>query len=208
MAATTVLEQLDAQGSPMARAVKLVCLATWGRNHLANTWGPEHGTMMIVPDHRALDKMLRYRQGFCFAEIDWNDRFPVETVPEVLAAIRQARRDPHASLVLVMVASTGEACAVLIPRDRDAMFADETSYRQCVGLMRALQTRDASRDNLSDLMSASLRLCAACGTDLTERRKRKLCAGCRAVYYCDRECQKAHWKTHRRICAAADHARR
>lgn len=202
--ATTVLEELSADDSRMARAVKLVCLAAWGRNHLAGTWGPEHGTMMIVPDHRAMDKMLRYRQGFCFAEIDWNDRFPVETVPGIRAAIHRARLDPHASLVLVMVADTGEACAVLIPRDRHAMFPDDNSYQRCVDLMRSMQTRDATRDNLSDLMSASLKMCAACGTDMRQC-KRKLCAGCRAVYYCGRACQKAHWKTHRCICAR-DHA--
>lgn len=198
----TVLEELSVGNSRMARAVKLVCLATWGRNYLANTWGPQHGTMMVVPDHRTLTKMLRYKQGFCFAEIDWNDRFPVETVPGILEAIQRARMDPDASLVLIMVASTGEACAVLIPRDRDAMFPDDASYQRCVGLMRSLQTRDATRDNLSDLMSASLKLCAACGTDMRECR-RHLCSGCRAVYYCGRACQKAHWKTHRRICVCA-----
>lgn len=203
----TVVEELSVKKDSMARVVKLVCIATWGRNHLAGTWGPQHGTVMIVPDHRTLKKMLRYRLGFCFAEIDWNDRFPVETMPGMVQAIRHARQLPDASLVLVMVASTGEACAVLVPRDRDAMFPDDLSYRRCVDLMRSLQTRDATGDNLSDLMSASLKLCAECGTDM-RMCKRALCSGCRAVYYCGRACQKAHWKVHRHICAAGQHAAR
>ena len=28
------------------------------------------------------------------------------------------------------------------------------------------------------------------------------CAGCRVAKYCDRECQKVHWKAHKKICAA------
>ena len=42
--------------------------------------------------------------------------------------------------------------------------------------------------------------CAAChrtGKDF------KICAGCKRVHYCDKECQKAHWSEHKSLCKIA-----
>jgi hypothetical protein len=39
--------------------------------------------------------------------------------------------------------------------------------------------------------------CAACGAESRERRQ---CSRCRTVYYCNRECQKAHWNEHKAVC--------
>ncbi|KAH7060656.1 putative MYND domain protein [Macrophomina phaseolina] len=41
--------------------------------------------------------------------------------------------------------------------------------------------------------------CANCGK--TEEGL-KHCAKCSSEYYCSRDCQKAHWKTHKKVCAA------
>ncbi|KAF7357402.1 MYND-type domain-containing protein [Mycena sanguinolenta] len=42
-------------------------------------------------------------------------------------------------------------------------------------------------------------LCACCGKPITTPR---MCAACRKVYYCDRDCQTTHWKKeHKRQCA-------
>ena len=44
--------------------------------------------------------------------------------------------------------------------------------------------------------------CAACDKDLTAQNPKR-CAACRLVAYCSKECQKAHWKAHKKDCAAA-----
>ena len=42
--------------------------------------------------------------------------------------------------------------------------------------------------------------CAYCEKVLVGPQKR--CGNCKVPYYCDRECQKKHWKTHRASCLA------
>uniref|UniRef100_A0A7S2UNG7 MYND-type domain-containing protein n=1 Tax=Attheya septentrionalis TaxID=420275 RepID=A0A7S2UNG7_9STRA len=41
------------------------------------------------------------------------------------------------------------------------------------------------------------RCCAACGIDTTMIRG---CSRCRTVGYCGRDCQRGHWKDHKRVC--------
>ena len=47
-----------------------------------------------------------------------------------------------------------------------------------------------------------LKTCVQCGA---RARKMKHCVGCKWAKYCDRECQKANWRTHRTECCP-DHA--
>ena len=43
--------------------------------------------------------------------------------------------------------------------------------------------------------------CAKCGrTGGGARPRLQICVRCRAVYYCNRECQRAHWSQHRGSC--------
>lgn len=44
------------------------------------------------------------------------------------------------------------------------------------------------------------RVCAACGGG---DRPLQQCAGCKSVSYCNKTCQKAHWKAHKQNCAVA-----
>jgi MYND finger len=47
-------------------------------------------------------------------------------------------------------------------------------------------------------MSRARFACEACGKDLGHDRR---CAGCNVVRYCDRECQRAHWRQHKPFCS-------
>ncbi|KAJ7258743.1 MM3350-like domain-containing protein [Mycena haematopus] len=61
-------------------------------------------------------------------------------------------------------------------------------------LKGAFQT-EVVRDRRDKRASA---LCACCGKPITTPR---MCAACRKVYYCDRDCQTTHWKKeHKRQC--------
>jgi hypothetical protein len=42
--------------------------------------------------------------------------------------------------------------------------------------------------------------CALCGKPAATAR----CTRCKSVVYCDRECQKSHWKAHKKICGQAE----
>ena len=41
--------------------------------------------------------------------------------------------------------------------------------------------------------------CLAC-TTCSGQPARRRCSRCKAAYYCDRNCQKSDWKTHRTLC--------
>ena len=54
---------------------------------------------------------------------------------------------------------------------------------------------------------SSKRKCAFCGTRLGIASKLKKCSGCyiyqvNAVWYCNPDCQRAHWKFHRAVCTS------
>jgi len=52
----------------------------------------------------------------------------------------------------------------------------------------------ASTETLN--LSLTSKPCTACAAGPARRR----CSRCKAAYYCDRTCQKSHWKTHRHAC--------
>lgn len=70
-------------------------------------------------------------------------------------------------------------------------------------------TRNGWETDMEKLFSFSARLanelevflekrfpCAVC----QKREKTQLCAQCKTTYYCGKECQKAHWPTHKSLC--------
>lgn len=45
--------------------------------------------------------------------------------------------------------------------------------------------------------------CHTCDKIEPEKGKHQTCGGCKVLFYCSRECQKAHWPKHREACLAA-----
>ncbi|KAF7376440.1 hypothetical protein MSAN_00059600 [Mycena sanguinolenta] len=50
---------------------------------------------------------------------------------------------------------------------------------------------------MADSASPACSVCAKSGGEMHQ------CSGCKAKYYCGRECQTADWKAHKKACAAA-----
>uniref|UniRef100_A0A383WBQ3 MYND-type domain-containing protein n=1 Tax=Tetradesmus obliquus TaxID=3088 RepID=A0A383WBQ3_TETOB len=55
-----------------------------------------------------------------------------------------------------------------------------------------------SGSSSSSSSSTSKGCCAACGASGVKLRN---CSGCKQVVYCNRECQAAHWKQHKKVCS-------
>ncbi|EOA88138.1 uncharacterized protein SETTUDRAFT_108236 [Exserohilum turcica Et28A] len=60
-------------------------------------------------------------------------------------------------------------------------------------LFRSLRPM-ASTESLNGSLTS--KPCTTCSGQHARRR----CSRCKAAYYCDRNCQKSDWKTHRNIC--------
>lgn len=50
--------------------------------------------------------------------------------------------------------------------------------------------------------------CAACNSVEKAAGAFKSCAKCRDVYYCNKQCQKSHWKAHKKTCCKIDTSKR
>ena len=53
--------------------------------------------------------------------------------------------------------------------------------------------------NLANLNQNDTGPCGFCGAEAIVK-----CARCKAIYYCDRNCQKRHWKEHKKVCKNVD----
>ena len=49
----------------------------------------------------------------------------------------------------------------------------------------------------SFLFKDDITYCSTCG----EEKPDKKCSKCKQVQYCDRECQRLHWFSHKKVCA-------
>lgn len=85
---------------------------------------------------------------------------------------------------------------------REFPFRESTIFRQMVATL-------ASRDPPSAVsvvsaaingqrgFSDNVQICVTCGEDKAVKK----CSKCKAVQYCDRECQRLHWFMHKKACA-------
>lgn len=57
------------------------------------------------------------------------------------------------------------------------------------------------RSMYSSFQEEAKTICGGCGTKKEGGIDRlSLCNGCRSIFYCSRECQKAHWRQHKSMC--------
>lgn len=66
--------------------------------------------------------------------------------------------------------------------------------------------------NMSEIMECdgpAIKMCRNCSkSEMSEEFQQSLmqCSRCKMAYYCSRDCQKANWKSHRKVCIAATKA--
>ena len=82
------------------------------------------------------------------------------------------------------------------------------SLMKTLGLDAATKKEVAKRveRNVLAFSSDANNVCAHCCCGPSQDNSLKTCAGCRTVWYCSRDCQKAGWKSHKRVCGKSEDA--
>ncbi|XP_012251432.1 ankyrin repeat and MYND domain-containing protein 2 [Athalia rosae] len=85
---------------------------------------------------------------------------------------------------------------------REFPFRESTIFRQMVATLASTDPPSAvsvvsAAINGQRGFSDNLQICVTCG----EEKATKKCSKCKAVQYCDRECQRLHWFMHKKSCA-------
>ncbi|XP_052860168.1 ankyrin repeat and MYND domain-containing protein 2 [Anopheles cruzii] len=86
---------------------------------------------------------------------------------------------------------------------REFPFRECTIFRQLVGQLAHKENVATALDILRGAMHGqrgfqdTITICSSCG----EEKPDKKCSKCKAVQYCDRQCQRLHWFAHKKVCA-------
>ncbi|ETN59528.1 ankyrin repeat and MYND domain-containing protein 2 [Anopheles darlingi] len=86
---------------------------------------------------------------------------------------------------------------------REFPFRDCTLFRQVVAQMTNKENVSTPLDIVSTAINGqrgfqdTVPICSSCG----EEKPDKKCSKCKAVQYCDRQCQRLHWFAHKKVCA-------
>ncbi|XP_037938005.1 ankyrin repeat and MYND domain-containing protein 2-like [Teleopsis dalmanni] len=85
---------------------------------------------------------------------------------------------------------------------REFRFRETIIFRQIVSQLAskdALPALNVLRNNINGLRGfvEETSFCSSCGNEKPDKK----CSKCRAVQYCDRECQRLHWFMHKKTCA-------
>jgi hypothetical protein len=82
--------------------------------------------------------------------------------------------------------------------DEDADEKEEPLHPNVTVREKQPRTFTRAEDNGSENIQ-SLPICGGCNKLLIEDEQ-NICSGCNAQHYCSSECQKTHWKTHKKMC--------
>ena len=147
----------------------------------------------VVPDELGFDDQLRFKVASSLitrAIIVLLQAKPAPTPADYVSLIRQ----PKLAAALSRVGGEQATPATLYelmntPPHRVCDCLEYVACAASIGLLVEKQAKVKERDQ-----------CAQCGKVTAYSQK---CGRCRAVRYCNAECQREHWKAHKQACKAS-----
>jgi hypothetical protein len=92
----------------------------------------------------------------------------------------------------------------------ELQFIEDDKRDKCEQFARAIYARSVERMSSPAALTSVRthvidgkiieRTCLACGVWDRTGKSHLRCSACMLVYYCNRECQLAHWKQHKKVC--------
>ena len=111
----------------------------------------------------------------------------ITTNKEGATALTVASQFGHASVVKVLIKGDAQV---------------DTVYKgQTPSMMATSQGNETVVETINTLINNDTK-CAKCSKSALDLGRILLkCGRCKKVYYCNKECQKAHWKIHKPVCS-------
>lgn len=128
-------------------------------------------------------------------------RFLLSKIPDKDAQFRKLCSQGYSPLHWAVVKGFGEAAKILIENGADPEMPAGNGLTP-LGIAAAQNHKLLEKFLKSVIKSRSG--CATCAKKKDECTL-MLCGGCKIIYYCSQECQKADWKEHKPICWKAVH---
>lgn len=83
----------------------------------------------------------------------------------------------------------------------------EYEYIACSALCADKQRKITNKYPVTRLLKKSLKSLRVCAWCTSYSSPTLRCSLCKLVYYCDKQCQKLHWKKHKKVCLPPDDAK-
>lgn len=149
-----------------------------------------------LPEEMSCVEHLRYKYNI----IRYNLCFQTKHYSQCVGLFRQLCAFEHADfnfeqqrfLFLITGFLNRKPSARSLKRLRDA---------DIVSIIKQASADPGCSSSLAAQGKAVLKICSGCAMEEGARGDFKTCSKCRKVWYCSAECQKSHWKCHKRECA-------